>query len=343
MLETRLHIRPNPGGLPTRSYRNSLRRVYLWACAEAVPASAPDTFLKALQDSSRASDSGRQRPWASSSPSTAKVDPSVHRAAHGYSQREDAGVRETMLQALRFVIQGAGSKVDPAIRKNITTTVLGMLGHDEDNTRMASAGCVGELCAFLTDDELKAVLTQHVLADVSGVDWMVRHGRSMALAIAVKSAPEKLCAKEYSDTVTESILANATADRIPIATSGIRALGFLVRHQLRSEGGSSMSQRIITQFVKDPSTPAMEAGLMKPLIKTLLDNTKDKNTTVRAQSEHTIVNLLRLRQGDETMQTITAILDSASNDLLSECHRRSLKKISSLPDSNEEIDDTILT
>lgn len=36
-----------------------------------------------------------------------------------------------MLQALRFVIQGAGSKVDPAIRKNIITTLLGMLGHDE--------------------------------------------------------------------------------------------------------------------------------------------------------------------------------------------------------------------
>lgn len=39
--------------------------------------------------------------------------------------------RETMLQALRFVIQGAGSKVDPTIRKNIITTLLGMLGHDE--------------------------------------------------------------------------------------------------------------------------------------------------------------------------------------------------------------------
>lgn len=52
------------------------------------------------------------------------------------------------------------------------------------------------------------------LADVSGVDWMVRHGRSLALAIAVKSAPEKLCGKEYCDTVTETILANATADRV---------------------------------------------------------------------------------------------------------------------------------
>lgn len=36
-----------------------------------------------------------------------------------------------MLQALRFVTQGAGAKVDAAVRKNITTVLLGMLGHDE--------------------------------------------------------------------------------------------------------------------------------------------------------------------------------------------------------------------
>lgn len=51
-------------------------------------------------------------------------------------------------------------------------------------------------------------------ADVSGVDWMVRHGRSLALAIAVKSAPEKLNGKDYCDTVTEMVLTNATADRV---------------------------------------------------------------------------------------------------------------------------------
>lgn len=39
--------------------------------------------------------------------------------------------RDTMLQALRFVIQGAGAKVDAAIRKNIVSLLLSMLGHDE--------------------------------------------------------------------------------------------------------------------------------------------------------------------------------------------------------------------
>lgn len=38
--------------------------------------------------------------------------------------------------------------------------------------------------------------------------------------------------------------------QIPIATSGIRAMGYLMRHHLRTEGGKRVSQRIITQFVK---------------------------------------------------------------------------------------------
>uniref|UniRef100_A0A7N8WUD6 GCN1 activator of EIF2AK4 n=1 Tax=Mastacembelus armatus TaxID=205130 RepID=A0A7N8WUD6_9TELE len=282
------------------------------------------TFLKALQDSSRAVRLRAAEALGQLVSIHTKVDPLFTEQLSAIRNAEDSGVRETMLQALRFVIQGAGSKVDPTIRKNIITTLLGMVGHDEDATRMASAGCVGEMCAFLPEEELNSVLLQHILADMSGVDWMVRHGRSLALAIAVKSAPEKMCGKEYCHTVTETILTNATADRIPIATSGVRAMGYLMRHHLRTGGGSSISQRIITQFVKclqnqssdirlvservlwwvfrDPATPQLEDSLIKPLLKNLLDNTKDKNTSVRAQSEHTIVNLLRLRQGEETMQ-----------------------------------------
>lgn len=37
--------------------------------------------------------------------------------------------------------------------------------------------------------------------------------------------------------------------QIPIATSGIRGMGFLMRHHLRTEG-LSVSQRMITQLVK---------------------------------------------------------------------------------------------
>uniref|UniRef100_A0A8C4T4N2 GCN1 activator of EIF2AK4 n=1 Tax=Erpetoichthys calabaricus TaxID=27687 RepID=A0A8C4T4N2_ERPCA len=321
------------------------------------------TFLKALQDSNRCVRLRAAEALGKLISIHSKVDPLFTEQLNGIRSAEDSGVRETMLQALRFVIQGAGGKVDAAIRKSMTTTLLSMLGHDEDATRMASAGCLGELCAFLPDDELRIVLLQHLLADASGIDWMVRHGRSVALSIAIKAAPSQLCSSEYNTLVLDIILSSASADRIPIATSGIRAMGFLLKHCIMSEGGS-LPAKIVTHFVKclqnsssdiklvaekmiwwinKEPTPAMELQVIKPIVKALLDNTKDKNTSVRAYSDQAIVNLLKMRDGDAVFQSITSILDIASNELLNEACRRSLRKLASQPDSSEQIDDTILT
>lgn len=42
----------------------------------------------------------------------------------------------------------------------------------QDATRMASAGCLAELCAFLSDDELSTVLYQHLLGRWRSLqDW----------------------------------------------------------------------------------------------------------------------------------------------------------------------------
>lgn len=49
-----------------------------------------------------------------------------------------------MLQALRFVIQGAGAKVDAVIRKNIVSLLLSMLGHDE--VRLQWIAGLGAFC-----------------------------------------------------------------------------------------------------------------------------------------------------------------------------------------------------
>lgn len=52
---------------------------------------------------------------------------------------------------------------------------------------------------------------------------------------------------------------------------------------------------------KDP-LPALDPQAIKPILKALLDNTKDKNTVVRAYSDQAIVNLLKMRQGEEVFQ-----------------------------------------
>uniref|UniRef100_A0A8C4LHE0 Stalled ribosome sensor GCN1 n=1 Tax=Equus asinus asinus TaxID=83772 RepID=A0A8C4LHE0_EQUAS len=321
------------------------------------------TFTKALQDSNRGVRLKAADALGKLISIHIKVDPLFTELLNGIRVMEDPGVRDTMLQALRFVIQGAGAKVDTVIRKNIVSLLLNMLGHDEDNTRVSSAGCLGELCAFLTEEELSAVLQQCLLADVSGIDWMVRHGRSLALSVAVNVAPSRLCAGKYSSEVQDMILSNAMADRIPIAVSGVRGMGFLMKHHIET-GGGQLPSKLSNLFIKclqNPSSdirlvaekmiwwankdplPPLDLQAIKPILKALLDNTKDKNTVVRAYSDQAIVNLLKMRQGEEVFQSVSKILDVASLEVLSECNRRSLKKLASQADSTEQVDDTILT
>lgn len=52
--------------------------------------------------------------------------------------------------------------------------------------------------------------------------------------------------------------------QIPIATSGIRAMGYMIRHHLRTEG-AAVSQRIITQFVKVQQEPDGHTLFTSPL------------------------------------------------------------------------------
>lgn len=103
-----------------------------------------------------------------------------------------------------------------------------------------------------------------------------------------------------------------------------------------------VAEKMIWWANKDPQPP-LEPQAIKPILKALLDNTKDKNTVVRAYSDQAIVNLLKMRQGEELFQSLSKILDVASLEALTECNRRSLRKLASQPDSLEQVDDTVLT
>eukprot|EP00079_Xenopus_tropicalis_P029628 XP_012825198.1 PREDICTED: eIF-2-alpha kinase activator GCN1 [Xenopus tropicalis] len=321
------------------------------------------TFTKALQDSNRAVRLKAADALGKLICIHTKVDPLFTELQNTIRVCEDSGVRETMLQAVRFIIQGGGGKIDGAIRKSYVTLLLGMLGHDEDATRMASAGCLGEMCAYLPDEELSVVLQQHLLADFTGIDWMVRHGRSMAVAVAINVASRRLCTPQFNSNIESVVFSNATADRIPIAVSGIRGMGFLMKHYIEAENGN-LPPKLVTLFMKCLQNPCSDIKLVaekmiwwankdhlppldlqaiKPILKVLLDNTKDKNTSVRAYSDQAIVNLLKMRAGNDLFQNITKILDTASLEMLNESSRRSLKKIAAQADSTEQIDETILT
>ena len=71
-----------------------------------------------------------------------------------------------MLQALRGVITPAGDKMTEPLKKQVFLTLTGMLGHPEDVTRNAVAGCYGALLRWLSPDQLTAALNDHLLCKI---------------------------------------------------------------------------------------------------------------------------------------------------------------------------------
>ena len=71
--------------------------------------------------------------------------------------------RDTFVQATRACLKGAGQKMADAGRKQLTSTLVGLLGSGEDSTRMAAAGCLGTLCGALKEEELTTLLKDQLL------------------------------------------------------------------------------------------------------------------------------------------------------------------------------------
>lgn len=68
-----------------------------------------------------------------------------------------------MLQALRGVLTPAGDKMTEPMKKQVFATLSSMLGHSEDITRNAVAGCFGALIRWLSPDQLNVAFNENLL------------------------------------------------------------------------------------------------------------------------------------------------------------------------------------
>ncbi|XP_033102350.1 eIF-2-alpha kinase activator GCN1-like [Anneissia japonica] len=317
------------------------------------------TFLRALNDPNRAVRLKAGSALGKLVVIHTRVDPLFTELHNGIKNSEnDIAIRVTMLHALRGVITNAGKKAGEPIRKLITETVLELLSSKEDVCCMTAAGCVGALCRVVSDEQVKKILCSHLL-DVSS-DWILQHGRSVALSIAIKEAPDRILTDEHQPKIIQILTSNATNDRIPICTSGIRGLGFTLQHLVSN--GMNVPQGIVTSFTKslnhssndmkmtaaqmisyiaNETDHPLDISIIKPLVLVLVSNTKDKNTAVQADSEIALVSLLRLRLGDETYQIVSRALDSIPSGKLEDCMRQ-LRKVAKQPPPKDEVDNTVL-
>ncbi|XP_046688091.1 eIF-2-alpha kinase activator GCN1-like [Homalodisca vitripennis] len=320
------------------------------------------TFLKALNDANRQVRLKAAAALGHLIVIHTRADPLFSELHTGVKSAEDPAIRETMLQALRGVISPAGDKMSEALRKSVYQTLTNMLSHPEDVTRSAAAGCLGALARWLNPDQLCATLTDNLLQDDVSVDWTLRHGRSAALMVALKEGPSSVYTDDYAEKINRTLLGYLVADRVPIVMNGVRGLGYLFQHMMRNS--VKIPQTLLSPFCRTMNhtnnevkqlvarvcsylartEPALSPEFLKAALPMLVNGTKEKNGYVKANSELSLVTVLRLRQGDTTQQQCLNLLDGGARDALSDVITKNLRKVANQPEGKEEeLDDTLLT
>ncbi|PVD31523.1 hypothetical protein C0Q70_06936 [Pomacea canaliculata] len=294
------------------------------------------TFVKALNDPNRSVRLMAAAALGKLIVIHVRVDPLFTELYTGVKAADDASIKDTFLQALRYCIQGSGSKMADTLRKQILQTLQSLLSFSEDSTRTTAAGCFGSLCTVLPDAELSEVMIDQLLDIDPSTDWTLRHGRSCALSVALKECPQRLWTPELKKTITHTVTQLANADRIPICLSGVRSVGFLLRYLVEQGDNSSDISELVAILVKslksdandvkqlvgqmltyvgEAALPGASSGrgtgdgtvcistsILRMLVPALVMGTKEKNTMVRVACETALVTLLQLRQGDSLYQ-----------------------------------------
>ncbi|CAL7933790.1 unnamed protein product [Xylocopa violacea] len=322
------------------------------------------TFLRALNDSNRQVRLKAAYALSNLIVIHTRVDPLFTELHTGIKTGDDPAIRETMLQALRGVLTPAGDKMTEPMKKQVFATLSSMLGHPEDVTRNAVAGCFGALIRWLSPDQLNIALNEHLLCNDSSVDWMLRHGRSAALFVALKESPTTVYNNKEKARVCTVILSYLSADRVQIVMNGIRACGYLFQYLMNEQ--QPVPQQVLSPFVRSMNNNSndvkqllakvcihlarnippenMSPELLKSLLPMLVNGTKEKNGYVKANSELALIAVLRLRQGEEEHQRCMAFLDAGAKESLSDVVSKVLRKVLSQPEGKiEELDDTLLT
>merc|ERR1712241_1508664 len=105
---------------------------------------------------------------------------------------------------------------------------------------------------------------------------------------------------------------------------------------------------IVAQFwAKQMGNELLPTELLKPLLPTLVNGTKEKNSTVKSFSETALVGVLHLRNKDEKVaksEECLKVLPSGSRDALQDVITKVLQRVANQPEGKDEvIDETVVT
>ena len=260
-----------------------------------------------------------------------RPDPLFNEIYNGIKGADDASTRDTYIQALRGCVEPSGDRMSPPVRKQILALLTSYLGHLDDSSRVGASGCLGCLAKYLPEDELSALVEEHMQSDDVSVDWTLRHGRSALVFVALKVAAERLWVEGWSRKLEGVLRSFLNADRIPIAENAVRAIGYLFEFLIKE--GKELPADLASPFAKmmnhssndvkllvtsmathlSKSAP-VAAGEVLPapdflrvLVPMLVNGTKEKNSAVKSSSETALVAVMAMRHGGEGQKKCLAV------------------------------------
>ncbi|KRF82708.1 stalled ribosome sensor GCN1 [Drosophila virilis] len=321
------------------------------------------TFLKALHDQNR---NVRMKAGKALSELVAihtRADPLFIEIHNGIKSSDDSSVRETMLHALRSIITPSGDKMSEPIKKQIFSTLLGLIGHQEDITRNAVGGCLGAMLKYMPSAQISDFLNNCILADNSE-DAFTKHGYTIILFVALKECPKEVLAPPFYDRVIGKISVNILSEKVPIACNAVRAATYLLEYKLieRDDPPNSLivalaramnhSSNDVKQLVakscihlaKNLSPDQIHLDVLKILVPTLVNGTKEKNGYVKSNSELALISILRLRSDETTFKKTCEVLETGAKDSLSDVVSKLLKRVTvHAAVKEEDLDETLQT
>ncbi|XP_052737701.1 eIF-2-alpha kinase activator GCN1 [Bicyclus anynana] len=303
-----------------------------------------------------------------------RADPLFLEVHNGVKNADDLTVKETMLQALRSVITNGGDKMSEQLALTVLAmlTCPALLAHPEDPPRSMAGGCLGALLHCLTTAHRDAALLHHVLAAgnptpqsaQAAEDWLLTHGRSCALFVALKETPDQIYRDHFEEKIDKALLGYLTSDKIPIVCNGIRGIGYLICYLLEKD--RTVPPNILSQFVRSMNHSSNEvkqlmarastlvgrggalraegrgADVLRALLPALVNGTKEKNTYVRANSEIALRAVLRLPQDETFHQQCMSLLEEGGREALGDVVTRVLRR--GVADGrDEDLDCTLVT
>ncbi|XP_052833677.1 eIF-2-alpha kinase activator GCN1 [Octopus bimaculoides] len=319
------------------------------------------TFTKALNDANRTVRLRAASAMGGLIVIHTRVEPLITELHTNIKTTDDTSIRDTTLQALRNCVGGSKGKINDNLRKTLSGTLLRLLNSPEDTTRLIAAGCLGALTVTLPDSDFTDMMNTHLMDTDNGSDWTLRHGRSVALAVAIKEGAERVLVPSLQPAVFHTVTHFTAADRIPICLSGLRAATYVLSYQITnslepsteilvllakglkhdSNDVKQLCGQLASHLARQTDQP-LPAVMMKYLVPALVMGTKEKNFIVKGNSEYGLLAVLQLAKGDSVYQATLSLLDVGMQEALQDVYTKTLRKLLAKTTTpvREEIDDS---